>query len=133
MKTHTKAFLFLLLTAVLWSFGGLLIKSVSWNPMAIAGMRSAISIPLLLLVVRKDHFTFSFSQIAGACFYSATVILFVSANKLTTAANAIILQYTAPIYVAIFGIWLLKEKVRLHDWIVICNASVGIGHFPKSC
>ena len=126
MKTHTKALLFLLLTAVLWSFGGLLIKSVSWNPMAIAGMRSAISIPLLLLVVRKDHFTFSFSQIAGACFYSATVILFVSANKLTTAANAIILQYTAPIYVAIFGIWLLKEKVRLHDWIVIFVAMLGI-------
>jgi len=88
MKTHTKAFLFLILTAVLWSFGGLLIKSVNWNPMAIAGVRSVISIPVLLFVIRKDYFTFSFPQIAGACFYSVTVILFVRANKLTTAANA---------------------------------------------
>lgn len=126
MKIQTKAFVFLVLAAVLWSFGGLLIKSVTWNPMAIAGVRSAISVLVLLAVIRKKHFTFSFSQIAGAVFYAATMITFVCANKLTTAANAIILQYTAPIYVALLGIWLLKEKVQLSDWIVIIAAILGI-------
>jgi len=126
MKIQTKAFVFLMLAAVLWSFGGLLIKSVTWNPMAIAGVRSAISVLVLLVVIRKKHFTFSFTQIAGAVFYAATMITFVSANKLTTAANAIILQYTAPIYVALLGIWLLKEKVQLYDWIVIVVAILGI-------
>ncbi len=129
MKTQTKAFLLLLIAAVLWSFGGLLIKSVRWNPMAIAGVRSAISVLVLLAVIRKKHFTFSFSQIAGAVFYAATMITFVCANKLTTAANAIILQYTAPIYVALLGIWLLKEKVQSYDWIVIVCAILGIGLF----
>lgn len=126
MKIQTKAFVFLILAAVLWSFGGLLIKSVTWNPMAIAGVRSAISVLVLLAVIRKKHFTFSFTQIAGAVFYAATMITFVCANKLTTAANAIILQYTAPIYVALLGIWLLKEKVKLYDWIVIIVAILGI-------
>ncbi|MCI0498297.1 MAG: DMT family transporter [Planctomycetales bacterium] len=126
MKPQTEAIMFLISAAVLWSFGGLLIKSVMWNPMAIAGMRSAIAVLVLLLVIRKDRFTFSFSQMAGAVFYSATMISFVCANKLTTAANAIILQYTAPVYVAVFGIWLLKETVRPSDWIVITAAIAGI-------
>ncbi len=126
MKTQTQAFSFLVSAAVLWSLGGLLIKSVTWNPMAIAGVRSAISVLVLLAVIRKKHFTFSPSQIAGAVFYAATMITFVCANKLTTAANAIILQYTAPIYVALLGTWLLKEKVHLYDWIVIAVAILGI-------
>ncbi|MBN2514350.1 MAG: EamA family transporter [Sedimentisphaerales bacterium] len=126
MTARTKAFIFLLIAAILWSFGGLLIKSIAWTPMAIAGVRSAISVLVLLAVIRRHHFTFSFSQIAGAVFYAATMITFVSANKLTTAANAIILQYTAPIYVALLGIWLLKEKVQLYDWIVILAGISGI-------
>lgn len=94
--------------------------------MAIAGVRSAIAVMVLLAVIKRKHFTFSFSQIAGAVFYAATMITFVCANKLTTAANAIILQYTAPIYVALLGIWLLKEKVQLYDWIVILVGILGI-------
>lgn len=126
VKIQTKAFVFLVLAAVLWSLGGLLIKSVKWSPMAIAGVRSAISVLVFLAIIRKKHFSFSFSQIAGAVFYAATMIFFVFANKLTTAANAIILQYTAPIYVAILGTWLLKEKVKAYDWIVIFAAIFGI-------
>jgi drug/metabolite transporter (DMT)-like permease len=51
--------------------------------------------------------------------YSATVILFVVANKLTTAANVILLQYTAPVYVALFGFAVLKEKTTKTDWITV--------------
>lgn len=126
MKDRTKAFIFLVSAAVLWSLGGMLIKSVAWNPMAIAGIRSGISMLIFILVIRKKHFTFSFSQIAGAIFYAATMISFVCANKLTTAANAILLQYTAPIYVAILGSRLLKEKVKVYDWMIIFIAILGI-------
>lgn len=94
--------------------------------MAIAGIRSAISVLVFLIVIRKKHFSFSFSQIGGAIFYAVTMISFVCANKLTTAANAIILQYTAPIYVAILGSWLLKEKVKASDWMIILIAISGI-------
>jgi len=117
--SRPKALTLLVLTAVLWSFGGLLIKLVDLSPLAIAGMRSAIASLLLLFFIRKPSLSFSRSQIIGAFAYAGTVILFVSANKMTTAANAILLQYTAPVFVAIFGIWFLKEKVKLFDWVTI--------------
>jgi len=116
---RTQAILFLILTAVLWSFGGLLIKIVSWNPIAIAGMRSAIASVVVLLYLRRPRLTWSRPQILGMFFYAATVILFVSATKMTTAANAILLQYSAPIYVALLGNHLLGEKTTRLDWITI--------------
>ena len=116
---RTQAILFLLLTAILWSFGGLLIKIVSWNPIAIAGMRSAIASIVVLLYLRRPRLTWSRSQVLGALFYAGTVILFVSATKMTTAANAILLQYSAPIYVALLGHRLLGEKTTRLDWITI--------------
>ena len=125
-RTHSKAIILLLLTAVLWSLGGLLIKSIQWNPLAIAGTRSIIATPLILLILRKKHLTFSVPQILGALSYCVTVILFVVSTKFTTAANAILLQYTAPIYVAIFSIWLLKEKIKKCDWIIIFIAMSGM-------
>ena len=114
-----KAIGFLIVTAILWSSGGLLIKWVSWNPIAIAGARSAIAVLVLLAVLRRPHLTWSFAQIGGAIAYAASVILFVSATKLTTAANAILLQYTAPIYIALFGAWFLGERATRLDWITI--------------
>jgi drug/metabolite transporter (DMT)-like permease len=109
----------LLLTATLWSTGGLLIKWVPWNPIAIAGTRSAVASLLLLAYVRRPNFTWSLAQIGGAVSYAITVILFVAANKLTTAANAILLQYTSPIYVALLGAWFLGEDTTWLDWAAI--------------
>jgi drug/metabolite transporter (DMT)-like permease len=120
---------FLAVAAALWSLGGLLIKSVQWNPLAIAGARSLIALPLLFLASRKKQVDWSKTQIAGAVAYSLTVILFVSANKLTSAANAILLQYTSPVYVALLGHFLLGERVRAWDWIVIAVALGGMALF----
>ncbi len=119
LSKKSKAILLLVITATLWSTGGLLIKSVNWNPLAIAGMRSGISAIVLYLYLKKPNFTWSKSQIGAALTYAATVILFVSANKMTTAANTILLQFTAPIYVAIFAAIFLKEKTRVVDWISV--------------
>lgn len=124
-----KAILFLLITATLWSFGGLLIKSVNWNPVAIAGMRSAIASIILLLVLKKPKITWSAAQVGGAIAYATTTILFVTATKMTSAANAILLQYTAPIYVALLGAWLLKERTKLYDWIAIFIVVGGMALF----
>lgn len=117
--SHTNAILLMLATAALWSLGGLMIKMVDCHPLAIAGIRSAIACIFLLILIRRPRFTWSFPQIAGAISLAATFITFVLATKLTTAANAILLQYTAPIYVSLLGIWLLKERVRPLDIITI--------------
>jgi len=114
-----RAIILLVGTAILWSLGGLLIKSVNANPMAIAGSRSAIVVVLLLTVLKKPKMTWSFAQVWAAMAYAATSILFVTATKTTTAVNAVLLQFTAPIYVALLGTWMLKEKSKLLDWITI--------------
>jgi drug/metabolite transporter (DMT)-like permease len=111
--------LLLVMTAILWSFGGLLIKLIQWNPIAISGMRSLIAAVIILIVLRRPRLPRSLPQIAGIAAYAATVLLFVVSNKLTTAANAILLQYTAPVYVALLGAWFLKERVGRADWLTI--------------
>jgi len=126
MEKRTRAIIYLVITAILWSLGGILIKSVKWNPVAIAGARSAISSLVILAYIRKPKFTWSSDQILAAIFYAGTVILFVSANKLTTAANAILLQYGAPVYVAILGSIILKEKTTISDWITIAVVIFGM-------
>ena len=119
----------LLLAALCWSLGGVLIKSIDWPPIAIAGGRSAIAIPIILLCGGRPRFTFSGAQIGGALAYAGTVVLFVFATRMTTAANAIFLQYTAPIYVALIGRWYLGEHASRIDWLVIAVALVGIALF----
>jgi drug/metabolite transporter (DMT)-like permease len=118
-KSRPLAILYLIIASLLWSTGGFFIKWIQWNPIAIAGMRSAISSALIWLVLRRPKFNRSKEQMLCAFAYSATVILFVVANKLTTAANVILLQYTAPVYVALFGFAVLKEKTTKTDWITI--------------
>lgn len=127
--SHPAAIILMLATAVLWSLGGLMIKMVDCHPLAIAGIRSAIASIFLLILIRRPHFTWSFPQVAGAISLAATFITFVLANKLTTAANAILLQYAAPIYVSLLGLWLLKEKVRLLDIVTIVLVLGGMGVF----
>lgn len=111
---------------MLWSLGGLLIKSIDLHPLAIAGARSAIAAIVLALVARKLKFIWTTAQFISAFSLVGTVLLFVLATKMTTAANAILLQYTAPVYVALISGWLLKEKIRAADWAVLGVILVGM-------
>jgi len=119
--------IFLLIGAALcWSLGGVLIKGVDWNPMAIAGARSLIAAVFVWFAFPGMRFTWSFYQISGAAAYAANMVTFVAANKMTTAANAVLLQYTAPAWVAFFSAWFLKERIRRADWVTISLVSGGI-------
>ena len=106
-------------TAFLWSIAGLFIKVIDWNPIAIAGMRSFIASIVILIYLKRPRIHFSFPQIAAAIANAATMLLFVSANKTTTAANAIILQYIAPVSTAFIGAFLLKERTRIEHYAAI--------------
>ena len=113
----------------LWSLAGLFIKLLDWNPFAIASARSAVSAVFLLVWLRKPRFTFSFPQLAAAVASTATMLLFVAANKTTTSANAILLQYTAPVHVALFGPWFLGEPSRRQDVVSIAVILGGMALF----
>jgi drug/metabolite transporter (DMT)-like permease len=129
LSDRGRAILLLLLSAVLWSTGGVLIKWVDWNPLAISGVRSLISAAVLALYLRKPRWRWSRDEVFAAVAYAVTVLLFVAATKYTTAANAIFLQYTTPIYVALLGAWLLGEKATWRDWLAIAVILAGMALF----
>jgi drug/metabolite transporter (DMT)-like permease len=121
--------LLLLAAAILWSLGGVLIKSIDLTPVAIAGARSLIATVIMSLAMPGVLRKISWLTVPGAIAYSATVFLFVVATKLTTAANAIFLQYTAPIYIAMISPWFLGERTQWHDWLLVLLALSGAGLF----
>lgn len=116
---HTRAVSYLVLASFCWSLGGLLIKAVDWPAMAVAGGRGLIAALFLIATNRALRFHFSRIQVIGALGYAACTITFCAATKLTTAANAILLQYSAPVWIALFGAWFLGERATRADWITI--------------
>ena len=126
---QSRAVLLLVTAAVLWSLAGVLIKGVSLPALAVAGYRSAIALPVLLILFGRQAVDFSLRQWVGGFFYAATVTLFVAATKLTTAGNAILLQYTAPLYVALLSGWLLREPIRWFDGVTIAAVLAGMALF----
>lgn len=106
----------------MWSTGGLGIKSVDWNPLAIASARSLIAGVFMILLTRKQYPIFkrpSRGTLVGALILCGLSLTFVSATKLTTAANAVLLQYCAPVWVALAAPFILKERTRRLDWVFI--------------
>ncbi len=126
---HARAVGLMVAAALCWSLGGLLIKSVPWPPLAVAGGRGFIAAAFLAAFAPRFRFTWSAAQIGGAVAYAATTVLFVTANKLTTAANAILLQYTAPVWIALLGAWFLGERATRADWVTIALVFAGMGLF----
>jgi drug/metabolite transporter (DMT)-like permease len=126
---HRRGLLALVVTALLWSSGGLLIKSLPMMPLTIAGMRSAISAVVILLWLRRPRPTWSGAQWGSIISYAGTVVLFVVANKLTTAANAIFLQYTAPIWVAVFSWLIARERLTRIDVAAVIIVVIGMTLF----
>ncbi len=117
---------YLLISAILWSSGGVLIKLVDWNSAAIAGSRSLVAAIFILLIIKKPSTNFNKVKVGGSLAYAGTLIFFVVATKITFSANAIILQYTAPIYIVIYGALFLKEKINFRDIVCIFVIFSGI-------
>jgi len=125
-KERVKAIIYTIIAAALLSTGGILLKFIDMHPMAIAGSRGIIATAIVWMYLKKPNFTFSKAQVIGGICYALMVTGFILANKLTTAANAVVLQFTAPIWVAILGVWILKEKIRFYDGISIVVVSIGM-------
>jgi drug/metabolite transporter, DME family len=111
--------------AVLFSTGGVAIKACSLSNWQIAGFRSGIAAVVLYIALpdARRHWTWRTWLIGLA--YAATMILFVLANKLTTSANAILLQSTAPLYLLLVGPLVLREPIRKIDLAVISTVAAG--------
>jgi drug/metabolite transporter (DMT)-like permease len=129
MNPRTTNRLLLLTTAFLFSTGGAAIKACSLGAWQVAGFRSGVAAVALFLLVPAARRGLSWRVLATAPAYAATVILFVTANKMTTAANAIFLQSTAPLYVLALGPLLLRERIRRSDLLFAAAVGTGLGLF----
>ncbi len=123
------AILLLIITGILWSTGGLVIKLIPWSPLSIAGIRSGLSAIIIYLYSKPESKVFGRNVWAGALCYSVMVICFVFANKITASGNVILIQYAAPIYVALFSFYFLGEKATKIDWITITIIIFGLSCF----
>ena len=121
----------MLACACLWSTAGIFIKLIPWNAFVIAGWRSAIAlltVGVFLLITRRKVRITRLSVKYGL-FMCMTLMCFCLANKLTTAANAIVLQFTSPAFIIIFGALFYGQKLRKGDIITACATLFGISFF----
>src|SRR5216684_7517778 len=115
--------------AVLWSTGGLFIKATSLSAIELSFGRSLLAAITIAIVTRREGFGLNRVSAITSILYAALLILFVAATKLTTAANAIFLQYTAPVYVLILEPLFYKERFRRRDLITVAACVAGMSLF----
>jgi drug/metabolite transporter (DMT)-like permease len=115
----------LLFAAVLFSTGGTAIKMAALSAWQIASYRAGAAALFLWLVLPAARRNWKWRTLAGGIVYAVMVVLFVLSNKLTTAANAILLQSTYPLYLLLLGPLVLKEKLRPVDGAVVAGVVVG--------
>ena len=129
MQAAIKANGILIVAALMWSIGGLFIKLVELSPMAITGTRSLAAAGVLLVYLRKVKWHWNKYFIFGVISYAAMMVLYVTSIRLTTAANAIFLEFTAPVYVVVLSYFILDERVTLFDIISMIIIFCGMGLF----
>jgi drug/metabolite transporter (DMT)-like permease len=111
--------------AVLFSTGGAGIKAEAFTGVQVSALRSGIA-ALILIALLRGRLVLSSAMLATGVVYAATVTLFVLSTKLTTAANAIFLQATAPLYLLLLGPLVLSERFRARDVVFLVGVAAGL-------
>jgi drug/metabolite transporter (DMT)-like permease len=119
----------ILAAALLFSTGGAAIKATALTSWQVASFRSGVAALTVFLLLREARRGWSWHVLPVAVTYAGTMVLFVAANKLTTSANSIFLQDTAPLYVLLASPFLLREKIRGRDLVFIAVVALAMGLF----
>lgn len=130
--SQKKAMLLMCLCAFLWSIGGLFIKLLPWHPAVICGVRSLIAAGIILIYMRRTGCRLTLGDplvwLSGLGL-TGTMLLFVFANKLTTSANAIVLQSTSPLYIMVIGVVFLGNRYSRRELAMVAIVMAGIALF----
>lgn len=126
MNSKNKGNFYILLTAILWSTGGTLIKFIPGSAIAINGARSLVAFLFFCIYRRTVKIRVSKVIAAAAFCLVMTNLLYVTANKLTTAANAIVLQYMAPVFVLVWDCIYRKERPKKYQCGIVAMAFAGM-------
>jgi drug/metabolite transporter (DMT)-like permease len=119
--------LLILLAALFWSLAGVFIKFLDLHPLTIVFYRSLFASFVFVPFLKSSEFRFNTTAVVSVISYTAAITAFVSANKLTTAANAIVLQYTAPVWVYLFSRLVLGEKISPPNAFALAVSMAGVG------
>ena len=121
----------MLICAFLWSTGGIFIKLIPWNPFVIAGCRSLIAAATVFAFIKitRTNVRFDRRSMAIGFFMSLNFFCFLAANKLTTAANAIVIQFTNPLFLLAFSAMIFGTKFRRSDILAVILTILGIALF----
>lgn len=126
LSSHQAGILAVVVAAIIWSTGGLFIKLLPFDPFTILFYRSAIAAVLFGYICRRKLFAVNRKTLIAVLFYTGLLVCFVVATKLTTAANAIFLQYTAPIYVLLMEPLLFRLKLERINVVTILVCIAGM-------
>ncbi len=118
-KQQAKGRFFIIGTALLWGLAGVCVKSIPWNSFSIMASRCGIGILMFAFLRKGFGIKFNKYTLWGAIMMSITGILYMMSIKLTTAATAIVLQYTAPIFVFLYSVFFQKKKAKLSETLIV--------------
>jgi drug/metabolite transporter (DMT)-like permease len=128
-RADRKGPLFMAAASICWSFGGLCIKYVPWGAMSIIGVRALLAAAVLVAYRGSARASFTRGNVRAAMCLASTTILFVFANKLTTAAAAIVLQFSAPVFIILIQVVFYRIKPRLGEIIAVSATLAGMLFF----
>ena len=131
MKKENLAIIEMLICATLWSIAGIFMKLLPWNGFAVAGLRSLIAGLTIAayILIKGMRIIINRRTLVTGVFTACVYTCFAVANKLTTAANAIVLQFTSPVFIVIFSAIILKKRIRRSDALVVSFTLLGIALF----
>ena len=120
-KSSLLGTIYVLLSAICFSTGGVLIKSIPWNSFSISLARSVLSLIVIILYQKSQGRKFVFNKMVlfGAMCNCIMAVTFVMATKMTTAANAIVLQFTEPVFLILI-VWLVYKQKPKKDAVLTC-------------
>lgn len=120
--------LFVLLSAITFSLAGILIKIINWSPVTINGVRSIFAAIVMLIFMKATHHKIKCNKVVLAAAVSNVVmnLTYVYATKITSAANAVVLQFTMPIFIIVFSVIFLKKKPQKAEIVTCITVFAGI-------
>ena len=126
IKPAHKGALAMAAASVCWSIGGLCFKYIPWSAMSIIGLRALLAAIVYAIFRKSLKVSLTRGNILAAIFISATTVLFVFANQMTTAAAAVMLQFTSPIFVLLIQFILYKQKPKLSEALAVTITILGM-------
>lgn len=129
LDSHQRGIIAILAAGALWSTAGLFIKLIDLAPLAITAWRSAFAGLAFLFIFRSNCFVFDLKMLRSSLFYALMLTCFVASNKLTTAANAIFLQFTGPIWILLLEPKIFGARLRSPDIWAVAACLAGMAFF----